>query len=224
LRSERSPIAHSELQYPRKRTRRPPIGVAAMGPAGRSSRLGTFWCRLKRKGKPRDGAAERHGSVNLLLTGSMLDNSTMIETDLIIQEEAAALGPYALIVNNHVNVGQGLAAAIAALGVECSVCESVKTAFALFDKRRPAIIFLDISLHRSEVIQLVEALRARGFAGILQLMCGGGRLQLAKLAQQIGECGGLRLRPPLRKPYRLADIRAAVSDASELNVVMTFER
>jgi DNA-binding NtrC family response regulator len=149
----------------------------------------------------------------------MLDKSTMIESDLIIQEEAAALGPYALIVNNQVGVGQGLAAAVTALGVESSVCESVKTAIGSFDKRRPDIIFLDVSLHQSEVIQLVVALRARGFAGTLQLMCGGGRLQLAKLAQQIGECGGLRLRPPLRKPYRLADIRAAISDAAGLNAM-----
>ncbi len=138
----------------------------------------------------------------------------MIESDLIIQEEAAAPAPYALIVNNQVNVGQGLAAAITALGVESSVCGSVKTAITSFDRRRPDIIFLDVSLHRSEVIQLIQALRTRAFAGTLQLMCGGGRLQLAKLAQQIGECGGLHLRPPLRKPYRLADIRTAISDAS----------
>jgi DNA-binding NtrC family response regulator len=122
----------------------------------------------------------------------------MIDSDLIIQEEAAAPGPYALIVNDQVNVGQGLAAAIIALGVESSVSESVKSAIASFDKRRPDIIFLDVSLHQLEVIQLVEALRARGFAGTLQLMSGGGRLQPAKLAQEIGECGGLHLRPPLR--------------------------
>jgi DNA-binding NtrC family response regulator len=145
----------------------------------------------------------------------MLDKSTMIESDLIIQEEATARGPYALIVNDQVNVSQGLAAAITALGVESSVCKSVKTAIASFDRRRPDIIFFDVSLHPSEVIQLVEALRARGFAGTLQLMCGGGRLQLAKLAKQIGECGGLHLRPPLRKPYRLSDIRAVISDASQ---------
>ena len=77
----------------------------------------------------------------------MLDKSTMIESDLIIQEEAAALGPYALIVNNQVDVGQELAAAVTALGVESSVCESVKTAIGSFDKRRPDIIFLDVSLH-----------------------------------------------------------------------------
>jgi DNA-binding NtrC family response regulator len=143
----------------------------------------------------------------------MLDKSNMIESDIIFQEEASAPGPYALIVNDRVNIGQGLAAAITALGVESSVCESVKIALALFDKRRPNIIFLDIALHQSEVIKLVEALRARDFAGTLQLMCRGGRLQLAKSAQQIGDCGGLHLRPPLRKPCRLADIQAAISDA-----------
>ena len=108
-------------------------------------------------------------------------------------------------------------AVITALGVESRVCESLKTTIASFDRRRPDIIFLDVSLHQSEVIQLVETLRARGFAGTLHLMCGGGRLELAKIAQQIGECGGLHLCPPLRKPYRLSDIRAAISDAS-LNV------
>jgi DNA-binding response OmpR family regulator len=106
----------------------------------------------------------------------MLDKSTMIESDLIFLEEATAPGPYALIVNDRVNVGQGLAAAITALGAESFVCESVKAAIASFDKRRSDIIFLDVSLRQPEVIQLVEALRARGFAGTLQLMCGGGRL------------------------------------------------
>jgi DNA-binding NtrC family response regulator len=176
-----------------------------------ASGTAVIWCWLKRK-------AERHGSINLPLTVSVLYKRTMIEGDLIIQEEATAPGPYALIVNNQVNVGRGLVAAITALGVENSVCESLKTTIASFDRRRPDIIFLDVSFHQSEVIQLVEALRARGFAGTLQLMCGGGRLQLAKIAQQIGECGGLHLRPPLRKPYRLSDIRAAISDAS-LNVM-----
>jgi DNA-binding NtrC family response regulator len=149
----------------------------------------------------------------------VFDKSTMIESDLKIQEETTAPGLYALIVNDQANVGQGLAAAISAFGVESSVCDNVKTAIAWFDKRRPGIIFVDISLDRSAVIQLVEALRARGFAGTLQLMCGGGRLQLAKLVQQIGECGGLHLRPPLRKPYRLADIRTAISDAFEGHLI-----
>jgi len=144
----------------------------------------------------------------------MLDKSTMIESDLIFQEKATEPGPYALIINDRVNVGQGLVATITALGVESSVCESVRTAVASFDRRRPDIIFLDVSLRQSEVIQLVEALRARDFAGTLQLMSGGGRLQPAKLVQQIGECRGLNLRPLLRKPYRLADIRAVISDAS----------
>jgi hypothetical protein len=115
-------------------------------------------------------ASDRRGSVNQPLTASLLDKSTMIESDLIIQEEATAPGPYALIVNDQVNISQGLAAAITALGVESSVCESVRTAIASFDKRRPDIIFFDVSLHQSEVIQLVEALRARGFAGTFQLM------------------------------------------------------
>ena len=172
---------------------------------------------VKEKGPP-NRTSERHSSVNLPLTACMLDKSTMIESDIIFQEEAIAPGPYALIVNDRVNVGRGLAAAITTLGVESSVCEGLKTTIASFDRRRPDIIFLDVSFHQSEVIQLVEALLARGFAGTLQLMCGGGRLQLAKMAQQIGECGGLNLRPPLRKPYRLSDIRAAISDAS-LNVM-----
>jgi ActR/RegA family two-component response regulator len=164
-------------------------------------------CQLKTK-------AERHSSVNLPLTASMLYKRTMIETDLIIQEETPAPDLYALIVNNQINVGQGLVAAITALGVESSVCESLKATIASFDKRRPDIIFLDVSVPQSEVIQLVDALRARGFAGTLQLMCGGGRLQLAKMAQKLGECGGLHLRPPLRQPYRLSDIRAAISAVS----------
>jgi DNA-binding NtrC family response regulator len=142
----------------------------------------------------------------------------MIESDLIIQE-AAAPGLYALIVNDQANLGQGLAAAITALGVESSVCERVKTAIASFDRRRLDIIFLDVSLYESDVIQLVEALRARGFADTLQLMCGVGRLQLAHFVQQIGGCGSLHLGPPLRKPYRLADIRAAISDVSERNIM-----
>src|ERR1700730_1038066 len=128
-----------------------------------TSGTAVIWYRLKSKTK-------RHGSLNLPLTASMLYKHTMIEGDLIIQEEVTAPGPYALIVNNQVNVSQGLVAAINALGVESSVCASLKTTIASFDKRRPDIIFLDASLPQSEVIQLVDALRARGFAGTLQLM------------------------------------------------------
>jgi DNA-binding NtrC family response regulator len=141
----------------------------------------------------------------------------MIDCDLIIADGADPPGAYALIVNDRDNVSQCLAAAITALGVESTVCKNLKAAVVSFDKRRPDIIFLDVSLHQWDVLHLVEALRARDFRGTLQLMCGGGRLQLAKAIQQIGECGGLHLRPPVCKPYRLADIRAAISDASQLN-------
>jgi ActR/RegA family two-component response regulator len=141
----------------------------------------------------------------------------MIDGDLIIDDGADPPGAYALIVNDQDNVGRGLAAAITALGVESSVCKSLKAAIASFDARRPDIIFLDVSLHQGEVIHLVEALRARGFHGTLQLMCGGGRLQLAKIIQSTAEAGGLHMRPPVRRPYRLADIRAAISEVSHLN-------
>jgi ActR/RegA family two-component response regulator len=144
----------------------------------------------------------------------------MPENDVVFEEAATTPSVCALIVNDRNTVGQGLAAAITALGVESVICASAKIAIAALDQHQPNIIFLDLSLHQSEAISFLESLRARAFDGIVQLMSGGGRLQLANLMQQIGDGGGLRLRPLLPRPYRLADIRAAISDAAALGRVV----
>jgi EAL domain-containing protein (putative c-di-GMP-specific phosphodiesterase class I)/CheY-like chemotaxis protein len=70
----------------------------------------------------------------------------------------------------------------------------------------PDIIFLDLSLGQSDAIEVIRLLESSKYKGKLVLISGRDETTLNEITQ-IGERRGLAMLPPLKKPFRPADIK-----------------
>jgi CheY-like chemotaxis protein len=123
--------------------------------------------------------------------------------------KTGAAAPFALIIDDQEAICQIVATALAGLGVEFATYLTAKPAIASLDERRPDVIFLDVALDQSDAIDVLKGLSENRYTGIVQLMSGG-RPSLLEAIERIGTRHGLALHPPLRKPFRSADIREVI--------------
>lgn len=79
---------------------------------------------------------------------------------------------------------------------------------AALTKWAPFLIILDLSLADSDAIEVIRSLAAARYSGHVLLVSGHGAATLDEV-KSIGQTHGLRMLPPLRKPFRSEDLRAA---------------
>ena len=104
--------------------------------------------------------------------------------------------------------------------VVCKVLEAVGVAPRQFtspgpfltelQESPPDIIFLDLSLGQSDAIEVIRHLESNKYKGKLLLISGHDETTLNEITQ-IGEKRGLAMLPPLKKPFRPADIKQRLS-------------
>jgi EAL domain-containing protein (putative c-di-GMP-specific phosphodiesterase class I) len=75
----------------------------------------------------------------------------------------------------------------------------------------PDFIVLDVVLHKSDAVDVLRALATQGYRGGVQLVSGRDPA-LVKQVRQVGEQHGLRMLPPLPKPFRIEDVETRVID------------
>jgi EAL domain-containing protein (putative c-di-GMP-specific phosphodiesterase class I) len=75
----------------------------------------------------------------------------------------------------------------------------------------PKVIFLDVSLEGSDAVDAIRGLAERKFGGAVQLISGRGSVLLEQI-NKIGERNGLRMRPPIPKPFSSDAIRRVVQE------------
>jgi len=82
----------------------------------------------------------------------------------------------------------------------------------------PDLIVLDLSLGLSDAVEVIRSLEASKYSGKVLLISGRDQTTLNEITQ-IGEKHGLAMLPPLKKPFRPADIRqrlaSHVADAAQ---------
>jgi len=105
----------------------------------------------------------------------------------------------AVIIDDDTKVRQFVSTTLVQLGMRVAAFETAKEAFVAIDEQRPAVIFLDVALLRSDAIDVLRGLGERRYDGIVQLMSGG-RPSLLEAVQRIGVRHGIKLPPPLNKP------------------------
>src|SRR5947208_9065885 len=71
----------------------------------------------------------------------------------------------------------------------------------------PELIVLDLALGQSDAIEMIRHLEVLKYTGNVLLISGRGETTLIEVTQ-IGERYGLRMLPPLKKPFRSADLQA----------------
>jgi EAL domain-containing protein (putative c-di-GMP-specific phosphodiesterase class I)/CheY-like chemotaxis protein len=84
---------------------------------------------------------------------------------------------------------------------------------AALTKWSPVLIILDLSLADSDAVEVMRSLATARFSGSVLLLSGQGASTLEEV-NSVGEAHGLKMLPPLGKPFRTADLRAAAKVAA----------
>ncbi len=113
------------------------------------------------------------------------------------------------VVDDEEGICKLLTLALQPLGVKTETFHSAEAAVAALERGQPDIVFLDISLKGSDAIDVIRALGAMHYGGVVQLMSGNSALLLDDV-RRIGARHGLYMRQPLEKPFRADAIRQAV--------------
>jgi DNA-binding NtrC family response regulator len=107
----------------------------------------------------------------------------------------------AYVIDDEVGICNLLSKMLQSSGVESETFHTAKQALAALDRRRPAVIFLDVALLQSDAVEVVQGLGARRYGGVVHLMSGG-HPSLIEAVERAGARDGLRFGEPLHKPFR----------------------
>jgi EAL domain-containing protein (putative c-di-GMP-specific phosphodiesterase class I) len=119
--------------------------------------------------------------------------------------------PLCFIVDDEDAISGLIARWLKGFEVDVEVYSDANTAVEALARRSPYLIFLDVTLGKSDAIEVIRALKQHQFSGGVQLMSGRDAALLEDV-RRIGERHELRMRPVLQKPFRLEDIRAVAQE------------
>jgi len=112
-----------------------------------------------------------------------------------------AVDPHrALVIDDDAKVREFIETILTQLGIKVASFQMAKEALASLEDGHPGVIFLDVALLRSDAIDVLRGLGERRYGGVVQLMSGG-RQALLEAVQRIGVRHGVKLAPPLNKPF-----------------------
>jgi len=113
------------------------------------------------------------------------------------------------VVDDEPGIRQLFSTVLKRVGLEVEGFESAGSLLKELGRRHPQLIFLDVSLARSDAIEAMRGLTELAFTGAVILMSG----RHGKILQDIsmiGERQGLRMLPVLTKPFNATTIRHIV--------------
>jgi EAL domain-containing protein (putative c-di-GMP-specific phosphodiesterase class I)/CheY-like chemotaxis protein len=125
--------------------------------------------------------------------------------------KAQGLTPLCFVVDDEPGICHFICAALDELGIDAASFRNVSQLFEGLTRRTPDLIFLDVSLERSDAVDAIRGLTERNFGGVIQLISGLDQALLADV-QRVGEERSLRMLPPLGKPFGVDAVRAIVGE------------
>lgn len=126
-------------------------------------------------------------------------------------EEAPSIAPQpenhrlCFVVDDEESVRKLLSRIVTRAGLEVSGFADASTVLQALKTQHPGIIFLDVSLERSDAIEVIRGLGSVRFGGFVQLMSGRAS-KLLDDVKRIGERHELSMLAPLQKPFRLEQV------------------
>src|SRR5260370_19557296 len=119
---------------------------------------------------------------------------------------------FCLIVDDEKAIRSIIARSLRKQMVMTEECGDASSAVAALKRRMPDLIFLDVSLERSDAIEVIRGLGDLKFPGCVQLMSGRD-LPLLEEIKRVGERYSLRMLPVLQKPFRVEAIADVLHEA-----------
>lgn len=121
------------------------------------------------------------------------------------------MNDFCLIVDDEVSIQDLLTTILRNEDVLARSCSTVEAMVNILAASTPRLIFLDAALERSDAVAALRRLSASGYRGAVQLVSGCG-LEVLEALCQAGRNDGLRMLPPLRKPFRILQVRQILID------------
>ena len=119
--------------------------------------------------------------------------------------------PLCFVVDDEPGICHFICATLDDLGVDAASFGNVAQLFEGLGQRSPDLIFLDVSLERSDAVEAIRGLSERNFGGVIQLISGLDQALLTDI-RRVGEERSLRMSAPLRKPFGVDAVRAIVGE------------
>jgi EAL domain-containing protein (putative c-di-GMP-specific phosphodiesterase class I)/CheY-like chemotaxis protein len=115
-----------------------------------------------------------------------------------------------VVIDDDPGIQNIIASAGTPIGFRAVGFRSADKALKAIQGIKPTLLFLDISLERSDAIDVIRGLDAAGFAGAVQLMSDRD-MHTSEEVKRVGERHSLIMLPPLRKPLGVDTVRAVLS-------------
>jgi EAL domain-containing protein (putative c-di-GMP-specific phosphodiesterase class I) len=115
------------------------------------------------------------------------------------------------VVDDETGIRQLISMVLKPMGVQIEEFASAQALLEGLDRGHPQLIFLDISLEKSDAIEVLHGLAKARYSGAINLMSGR-HGSLLEDVRKIGERHRLRMLPALLKPFEVATIRAIARD------------
>jgi EAL domain-containing protein (putative c-di-GMP-specific phosphodiesterase class I)/CheY-like chemotaxis protein len=119
--------------------------------------------------------------------------------------------PLCFVIDDEPGIQNIVSNAAGGLGFCVARFRSAAKALAALKSEKPSLVFLDVSLEQSDAIDVIRGFGSAGFRGTVQLMSGKDAVTLDEV-KRVGEGRSLMMLPPLRKPFRLDDVRAVIKN------------
>src|SRR5258708_8168349 len=114
----------------------------------------------------------------------------------------AVSSAFCLIVDDEKSIRTLLARSLRQFMVMTEECGDATSALQAIKHRTPDLIFLDVSLERSDAVEVIRGLGEIQFSGDIQLMRGRD-LPLLEDIKRVGDRYSLTMLPVLHKPFRI---------------------
>jgi CheY-like chemotaxis protein len=124
---------------------------------------------------------------------------------------------HCFIVDDEQDIRFLIAHTLTRVGVTFREFTNARDAIDGLDNQTPALIFLDISFEGSDAVEALRGLGQADYPGVVQVVSGQNPSVLDDI-RKIGERHGLRLRPPLAKPFTAAAIRMVIEEERAADV------
>jgi diguanylate cyclase (GGDEF)-like protein len=177
-----------------------------MAVAAEASEQEALWSNLLRAGKRGRGDAPSPSLPGSPQTAGTTDEARSIAAGTVTGRAAQPAAKRAFVLDNELRIAAMVGKVLEAGGFTARTFTAIPRFLAEMKSDAPELLVLDLSLGEPAVVEIVYKLEADGYRGKVLLISGRDETMLCEIAQ-IGANHGLAMLPPLKKPFRPADVR-----------------
>ena len=164
------------------------------------------WSNLLRAGKRRGDEQPLPAATGSGANGGMSDKAQARPVGAAKNSAGEPAAARAFVLDNEPRIAAIVGKMLEAGGFVARIFTTLPAFFAELKNDPPELLVLDLSLGESNAVEVICRLKAAACQGKVLLISGRDETTLCDIAQ-VGANHGLSMLPPLKKPFRPADVR-----------------